>query len=97
MGQQHHARQRKDGQCQRQVGEGVKASLHARPQENRIAESLRLASSVFGSVGPMASNSVTTFFLAASSFHLRSRRTISSSSFKAPSRSPLASSPSARS
>ena len=56
-----------------------RASPGGRPdQANRIDDSRRRPSRVASSVGPQASNNCTSCLRAASSFHLRSRRTISS-------------------
>src|ERR1700733_7328960 len=65
--------------------------------QNQTADSLRRAATDAGSIRPQASNSCNNCLRAASSFHLRSRRMISSSWSAAPSRCSFADSAIARS
>src|SRR5271168_5354743 len=65
--------------------------------ENRIVDNRFRPSTVASSVGPHASKNCTSCLRAPSSFHLRSRLTISSSRLVASVRSPLALSAMARS
>ena len=70
---QQHARKREDRNRLRQVPEGDFKMAH----ENRIEDSFCRPATVSGWVDPMASNILTNWALAASSFQARSRSTIS--------------------